>query len=282
MSSTSPPPTTTAAVKQDGFGVLDACHRQTLVMLDKLATLVASLDDSPPDPTARATARELVSSSRRPRASTTRTRNGTSFRGCRTATIRRSCRPCSGCSRIIIGWTSTGVSSGRSSPASPAIRTITTSRRCARVWRSSPCSRTSTSRSRNRASTRGQAAHAQRRAAANGARDGQAPPRPLASAGRRAGTDSSRTAASRPSMRTTRPCPPLAPPSSSRPHRRPNKSGIRAHRDTRSGCRPWRSLGARWSRRRSWSPRRAAFRSERPVPTTARSGRVAELLEGGI
>jgi hemerythrin-like domain-containing protein len=61
MSSTSPPArTTTTAVKQDGFEVLDACHRQTLVMLDKLATLVASLDDSPPDPKARATAGEIV------------------------------------------------------------------------------------------------------------------------------------------------------------------------------------------------------------------------------
>jgi len=61
MSSTSPPVrTTTTTVKQDGFEVLDACHRQTLVMLDKLATLVASLDNGPPDPQARATAGEVV------------------------------------------------------------------------------------------------------------------------------------------------------------------------------------------------------------------------------
>jgi hemerythrin-like domain-containing protein len=61
MSSTSPPVrTSTATVKQDGFEVLDACHRQTLVMLDKLATLVAGLDNGPPDPQARATAGEVV------------------------------------------------------------------------------------------------------------------------------------------------------------------------------------------------------------------------------
>jgi hemerythrin-like domain-containing protein len=61
MSSTSQPDrTTTVAVKQDGFEVLDACHRQTLVMLGKLAALVASLDNSPPDPQARSTAGEVV------------------------------------------------------------------------------------------------------------------------------------------------------------------------------------------------------------------------------
>jgi hemerythrin-like domain-containing protein len=61
MSSTSPPDrTTAAAVKQDGFEVLDACHRQTLVMLGKLATLVASLEGGPPDPQVRASAGEVV------------------------------------------------------------------------------------------------------------------------------------------------------------------------------------------------------------------------------
>lgn len=61
MSSKSPPSRATPeSVRQDGFEVLDSCHRQTLVMLDKLANLVASLDNGPPDPEARAIAGEVV------------------------------------------------------------------------------------------------------------------------------------------------------------------------------------------------------------------------------
>ena len=61
MSTTSPSvQATAAAVAQDGFEVLDACHRQTIVMLGKLAALVTGLDRTPPDRPTRATAGEIV------------------------------------------------------------------------------------------------------------------------------------------------------------------------------------------------------------------------------
>jgi len=44
----------------DGFDVLDACHRQTLLTLDKLTALVSRLGSSGMDEEARATAAEIV------------------------------------------------------------------------------------------------------------------------------------------------------------------------------------------------------------------------------
>ena len=44
----------------DGFDVLDTCHRQTLLTLDKLTALVARLGSSGTDDDARATAAEIV------------------------------------------------------------------------------------------------------------------------------------------------------------------------------------------------------------------------------
>jgi hemerythrin-like domain-containing protein len=44
----------------DGFDVLDACHQQTLLTLDKLTALVARLGSSGTDDEARATAAEIV------------------------------------------------------------------------------------------------------------------------------------------------------------------------------------------------------------------------------
>jgi hemerythrin-like domain-containing protein len=44
----------------DGFDVLDACHRQTLLTLDKLTDLVARLGSSGTDDEARAMAAEIV------------------------------------------------------------------------------------------------------------------------------------------------------------------------------------------------------------------------------
>jgi hemerythrin-like domain-containing protein len=49
-----------APVMLDGFEVLDACHRETVLKLDELAALVASLDDTTPGPEARATAASIV------------------------------------------------------------------------------------------------------------------------------------------------------------------------------------------------------------------------------
>ncbi|HEY8708494.1 MAG TPA: hemerythrin domain-containing protein [Burkholderiaceae bacterium] len=49
-----------ATASLDGFEVLDACHRQTLVTLDKLAELVARLASSGADAQARAMAAEIV------------------------------------------------------------------------------------------------------------------------------------------------------------------------------------------------------------------------------
>ena len=42
------------------FAVLDACHRQTIVMLDNLTTLVRGLDKSGPDAEARRAAEEII------------------------------------------------------------------------------------------------------------------------------------------------------------------------------------------------------------------------------
>jgi hemerythrin-like domain-containing protein len=44
----------------DGMEVLDACHRETIVALDKLAALVVRLDQEGTDDTARALARDVV------------------------------------------------------------------------------------------------------------------------------------------------------------------------------------------------------------------------------
>ena len=139
---------------------------------------------------------ELVGSSRRPRASTTRTRSGTSSRSCRTATIRRSCRPCSGCSRIIIGWTSTGVDSGpvarrhrrrpgRSRPRGAARGRGDLHRALERAHRARESCIYPQARQRMPSAERQQWGE-----------DGQAPPRPLRQR-RQAlpGSDSSRTAA---------------------------------------------------------------------------------------
>jgi hemerythrin-like domain-containing protein len=49
-----------APTSGDGFEVLDACHRQTLAMLDQLAALVSRLDGIGPDAAARAMAEEIV------------------------------------------------------------------------------------------------------------------------------------------------------------------------------------------------------------------------------
>ena len=49
-----------APVSLDGFEVLDACHRQTLVTLDLLAALVTRLASGGPDAQARAMAAEIV------------------------------------------------------------------------------------------------------------------------------------------------------------------------------------------------------------------------------
>jgi len=47
-------------MKLDGFDVLDACHRQTLFTLGKLAALVTRLQGPGPDDEARSLAREIV------------------------------------------------------------------------------------------------------------------------------------------------------------------------------------------------------------------------------
>jgi hemerythrin-like domain-containing protein len=49
-----------ASVSLDGFDVLDACHRETLRMLSRLADVVADLDERDPDQDARATAAEVI------------------------------------------------------------------------------------------------------------------------------------------------------------------------------------------------------------------------------
>jgi hemerythrin-like domain-containing protein len=48
-----------ATTSRDGFGILDACHQQTLAMLDQLAALVSRLDSVGPDAKARAMAKEI-------------------------------------------------------------------------------------------------------------------------------------------------------------------------------------------------------------------------------
>ena len=52
--------TTRSAGLPDGFEVLDACHRQTVVMLARLSELVSGLDKSAPDREARRTAEEII------------------------------------------------------------------------------------------------------------------------------------------------------------------------------------------------------------------------------
>ena len=49
-----------AMVSLDGFDVLDACHRQTLTMLDQLTALVSHLASTGPDAQARARAGQIV------------------------------------------------------------------------------------------------------------------------------------------------------------------------------------------------------------------------------
>jgi hemerythrin-like domain-containing protein len=49
-----------AATPASGFDALDACHRQTLVTLDKLVALVARLADGGPDEQSRVNAAEIV------------------------------------------------------------------------------------------------------------------------------------------------------------------------------------------------------------------------------
>jgi hemerythrin-like domain-containing protein len=49
-----------AAVMLDGFEVLDACHRDTVMRLDELDALVAGLADAAPDAAARAAAARIV------------------------------------------------------------------------------------------------------------------------------------------------------------------------------------------------------------------------------
>ncbi len=49
-----------SAASTDGFDVLDACHRQTLLTLDKLAALVAHLASAGSDEQARTMAAEIV------------------------------------------------------------------------------------------------------------------------------------------------------------------------------------------------------------------------------
>ena len=58
---TPPAATAEAPASLDGFDVLDACHRQTLFTLGKLAALIARLDKRGPDADARALAAEIVS-----------------------------------------------------------------------------------------------------------------------------------------------------------------------------------------------------------------------------
>jgi len=48
------------AAAADGFTVLDACHRQTLAMLDELSSLVARLDRGGADPHSRAQASRIA------------------------------------------------------------------------------------------------------------------------------------------------------------------------------------------------------------------------------
>lgn len=55
-----PPANPAAVTTRDGFEVLDACHRQTMLMLDKLALLLAHLEKGSPDEQARTMATEIV------------------------------------------------------------------------------------------------------------------------------------------------------------------------------------------------------------------------------
>jgi hemerythrin-like domain-containing protein len=58
--SSSPVVAIPSAGSRGTFEVLDACHRQTVVMLDRLSELVSGLDKSAPDGEARRTAEEII------------------------------------------------------------------------------------------------------------------------------------------------------------------------------------------------------------------------------
>lgn len=60
MSKTPSDPDAQTKIAIDGLDVLDACHRQTVFTLGKLAALVSRLDKFGPDAEARAMAREIV------------------------------------------------------------------------------------------------------------------------------------------------------------------------------------------------------------------------------
>ena len=61
MSSTHQPPDASAGrPSRDGFTVLDACHRQTLVTLEMLDELMKRLQDGEPDVPTRAMAKEIA------------------------------------------------------------------------------------------------------------------------------------------------------------------------------------------------------------------------------
>lgn len=61
MTSTRASPDAAAPAAADGFDVLDACHRQTLLTLEKLTDLVARLASVGTDAQSRAMAAEIVS-----------------------------------------------------------------------------------------------------------------------------------------------------------------------------------------------------------------------------
>jgi len=60
MSTTHAPETASVTTLPDGFDVLDACHRQTLFMLGKLAALITRLTKIGADTEARAMAADIV------------------------------------------------------------------------------------------------------------------------------------------------------------------------------------------------------------------------------
>jgi hemerythrin-like domain-containing protein len=59
--SSSPVSASPSAGSPAAFEVLDACHRQTIVMLDRLSALVDGLDKGGPDREARRVAEEIIS-----------------------------------------------------------------------------------------------------------------------------------------------------------------------------------------------------------------------------
>ena len=60
MATSSSPVASPSAGSPGTFEVLDACHRQTVVMLARLSALVGDLDKSAPDREARRTAEEII------------------------------------------------------------------------------------------------------------------------------------------------------------------------------------------------------------------------------